>query len=227
MLKNHYVRGSVVCILAGLFLTSVASAVPTNGTFNPEDGLDGWTVVPPEVEGTSITNNGGYALFREPLDYSPISLESEVFTLPAGSFVLSFDRIFDFNGGSPGTDSFTASLLNADTLDPLTVYPSDPYDPGITWFYSIDTTGAELIDPSAGSVNDIGGKWWRVTFNFSLLEETDVLLAFDFFSQDDEVTTIVSLDNVKVNVIPAPAALLLGLIGAGLVGLLRRSRHEP
>ena len=218
MLKNDYARGSVVCMLAGLCLASVALAVPTNGDFS--SGLDSWTVIPPEVEGTSITVEDGHAIFRENLDYSPISLESQVFTLPAGSFELSFERIFDFSGGSPGTDAFTVSLFDS-AYNQLF-----PYAPDVTWFYSIDTAVGEKTN---ATVTDIGSDWWRVTLNFSLSEETDVLLAFDFFSEDDDVTTTVSLDNVNVSTsglpaIPAPGAIVLGLIGTGLVGLLRKSK---
>ncbi len=224
MLKNDYVRPFVVSMAVSLFLVSATSAVPTNGTFNPEDGLSGWTVVPSEVEGTSITNNGGYALFQEDFDYSPISLE-QVFTLPASALELSFDRIMESIGvGSPTTDSFTVSLLD-ESYNPLI-----SYDPGVTWFYSIDTSVGELMAPGVSVFGN------TVTLGVSSYANMNVLLAFDFFSEVDPayneegelipgldgVITTVALDNVDVSVIPAPGALMLGLIGTATVGLIRK-----
>jgi hypothetical protein len=51
-----------------------------------------------------------------------------------------------------------------------------------------------------------------------------VLLSFDLWGGLDGMLTNVDLDNVNVSVIPVPGALLLGLIGTGLVGIIRKSR---
>jgi hypothetical protein len=50
----------------------------------------------------------------------------------------------------------------------------------------------------------------------------DAYLLFDLLGSDDGMLTSVNLDNVNISVIPAPGALLLGLIGASAVGLWRK-----
>jgi len=51
--------------------------------------------------------------------------------------------------------------------------------------------------------------------------DSNALLYFAFSADDDAPLTTVNVDNV-VLLIPAPGALLLGLIGTGAVGLWRR-----
>ena len=235
------VRPYLVCLVASMFVSSSALAVPTNGNF--EEGLDGWDSIGSVsiVEDTYTGNH--YAYFEESFDSSGAgllnSLTFDTFTIPAGTFVLSLDVLMyseEYNAGIPDTDSFIAYLLNANTSAPLSdFYPDDDTK---DWFYSIDTSVGEQTN---AAVTGLDNDWRRVTLNFSLSEETYVLLAFDFLGEidpayDDDgallpgvdgVITTVNLDNVnvsEVSVIPAPAALGLGLFGTGLVTLLRKSK---
>jgi hypothetical protein len=121
----------------------------------------------------------------------------------------------DDGGGIPDTDSFAVYLLDATTLDPLIAYPS------VEWFYYIDNSSNELMVPSA---NVVGNTVTLDLMDLLSYAGQDVLLAFEFSSDPDGWTTTVALDNVNVSVIPAPAALGLGLIGTGLVSLLRRTK---
>jgi hypothetical protein len=213
MLKNCYVKASVVCILAGLLMASVASAIPTNGDFSQPISV-GWT-----VESGTVTVIDGYAKFEEDESLMSSLINDQPFTIPAGALDLSFDLKMDVKG-LPSSDAFTVSLLDPG-FNPLI-----SYDPGVvTWFYYLENPYVEPM--TVATVNDIGNDWKRVTLHVSSLVELgpqDVLLAFDLFSIDDTVTTTVSLDNVNVTIIPAPGALLLGFIGTGLVSLLRRSK---
>ena len=184
--------------LAGV--TAVGAPALQNGNFS--SGLDWWT-----VESGVVSDGGGFALFEEDPVFGMSSLVQE-FGLPPGALELSFDVDMsavaggDDFGCSP--DAFTASLLDPLTYDPLVS------NPGFTDFYYLDNTGwEETVATVSGSTVSLG---------------QDVFLAFDLLGGDDGMVTSVSLDNVSVSVIPAPGALLLGMIGTGLVGFLRRSR---
>lgn len=210
MSKTVCTKIPVLCMVVGLFALSVASAAPTlqNGDFS--GGLTGWT-----VEYGTVTDGGGYALFQE--DTSSLSSTlSQVFNLPVGSQTLSFERVMT-SGGSPTfvswPDTFTASLLDPLTFDPLIA------NPGVTEFYSLDNLGNET------TVGLVAGN--TVTLDVSALAGKDVFLSFDLWGGDDGMSTIVKLDNVNVSgvsVVPVPGALLLGFIGTSLVGWLRRAK---
>lgn len=105
-------------------------------------------------------------------------------------------------------DAFLASLYDWNG-DPLFANPL-----GVDEFYYLDNTS--ILD-TTGTV--IGN---TVRLDVSSLVGQDVLLVFDLWSSYDGMITTVSLDNVNASVIPAPGALLLGLIGLGIVALRRR-----
>ncbi len=206
MLKNFYVR--VLVVGAGFLLCSapVVFADLTNGDFSTP-GLYGWT-----VESGNVSDGGGYALFQEhPVDM--LSSLVQEFTLPALALELSFDvAMSSVPGGDHESwpDAFMALLL-----DPLTFGPLIS-NPGYTEFYYLDNTGyLETVATVSGN---------NVSLDVSSLAGLDVFLAFDLLGGDDGMLTSVELDNVNVSVVPAPGALLLGLIGIGTVGTLRRSR---
>jgi hypothetical protein len=213
MSKTVCTRIPVVCMVVSLFVLSIASAAPTlqNGDFSTP-GLAGWT-----VEYGTVTDGGGYALFQE--DAASLSSTlTQTFNLPAGSQTLSFELLMtsESDGGPPTfvswPDTFTASLLDPITLDPLI------FNPGYTEFYYLDNTSLEQ------TVGTVSGN--IVTLDVSSLAGKDVLLSFDLWGSDDGMSTIVKLDNVTVSgltVVPAPGALLLGSIGVSLIGWLRRA----
>jgi len=192
------------------FTAAMALAVPTNGDFS--SGLSGWT-----VESGNVSDGGGYALFQEHETEALSSLVQE-FTLPPLAWELSFDVEMSADQGGDydefaAPDAFTASLLDPVTKDPLIYNPPDYTD-----FYYMDNS------PYVQTVAAISGK--TVTLNVWGLAGQNVFLAFDLIGGDDGMLTEVSLDNVDISVIPAPGALLLGLIGTGAVGLWRRLKSR-
>lgn len=194
----------IVVVLAGL--PGVADLTPQNGDFSL--GLSSWT-----VEYGIVTDGGGFALFQE----DPTSLTSTLsqqFTIPALALELSFDVVMSSTGTyDTGTwpDAFTACLYdNPVGLNPLIC------NPGFNDFFYMDHTGVvETVGTFDGT---------SVTLDVSAFRGLDAYLVFDLLASDNGMITSVSLDNVNVSVVPAPAALLLGLvgIGTGTVGLWRK-----
>lgn len=199
----------VFCLFAVLVAGASASAdlIPLNGDFS--DGLSHWL-----VEFGDVTDGGGYAFFQEDPDSLSSTLSQE-FTIPSAALRLSFDlQMLGVPGGdsdpSAWPDAFTASLLDASTLDPLI-----SWDPFVTEFFLLENTGA--METSAG-MTVIGD---TVTLDVSSWAGQDVLLSFDLWASDDGMTTTVNLDDVRVSVVPLPAGALLGVLGlvSGLMGL--------
>lgn len=195
----------VVAFLYSLSPTAFAGATLPNGDFS--SGLSGWI-----VEYGTVTDGGGYALFEEDA-FDLSSTLSRVFTLAPGSLMLSFDMVMSVESGGnydpfAPPDAFMASLLDPVTYDPLVS------NPGFTEFYLLENTGYEE------TVADVSSS--TISLDVSAWAGQDVFLSFDLFGGDDGMLTSVSVDNVGVSVIPAPGALLLGLVGAGTVSIWRK-----
>jgi len=209
MKKKTYLKSLGVggIALLCLCLTTFAGQTLQNGDFSA--GLSNWT-----VEYGSVTDGGGYALFQEhPVDYS--STLSQGFTIPALALDLCFDVMMSYEAGGPydqfaPPDAFLGSLYDSDG-NPLFANPL-----GVDEFYYLDNTS--IVDTTGTLIGN------TVRLDVSSLAGQDVLLVFDLWSSYDGMTTTVNLDNVNITVIPAPGALLLGLIGTGLFGLLRKSK---
>jgi hypothetical protein len=188
-----------------LFVTvvfsSCATAQITNGDFNTPD-LSGWV-----VESGAVTDGGGYALFEQG-GYDELAILSQEFTMPDGALTLSFDVemvLEDEEGPGPETDIFTAYLYDSSTNDPLGSISSDGE------FFYMDNKDLIGFDSRTVSL-DVSG-----------FDVDNAYLVFKLDSDlDDRTLTKVGLDNVNISIIPAPGALLMCVVGAGVVGWLRR-----
>jgi hypothetical protein len=205
--NRFFCRFVLSVILFVCISPTVLYANVQNGDFSA--GLSGWT-----IEYGTVVDGGGYVLFEEDA-LSLSSTLSQVFNLPIGSQILSFEMVMSSQLGGDydpfaWPDVFTASLLDPVTLDPLV------FNPGYTEFYYLDNLGNEV------TVASVTGN--KVMLDVAALAGQDVFLSFDLWGSDDGMLTSVNLDNVKVTVIPVPGALLLGLIGTGAVGLWRKFR---
>jgi hypothetical protein len=202
--------GFIVIVVALTGLT--AFALPTNGDFSISDPTNpnfGWTIDP---EG-SVTVFEGRAIFSENSSY-PSGTLSQEFTIPALAVGLSFDFQYLLSGGINETDYFTASLLNPITMESLTEKS--------TFFYW-DSDGLVLRDPTEVTIL-YPGEPNTMMINLTIpssIWDSNALLAFAFFADEEAPFTSINLDNVSVS-IPAPAAVVLGIIGTGVVGLWRR-----
>lgn len=185
----------------------------TNGDFSSSLSV-GWT----DYEVASIVGGEG-VLGEDPWYFS--FLEQE-FTIPDLSLSLSFDYKPVFEMG--GDEAFSASLLDPLAYDPLVATDADPWDPSESYFFLADSFGTTLTDSSFVTLTDLGGRWTNVFLDLTSLGgfATDALLAFDFIGFDDSFGSEISLDNASVSVVPVPGAVLLGLVGFGVLGLSRR-----
>lgn len=215
---NLMVAAALGCLCAETSI--LASPSLQNGDFSSPLSI-GWTdyaVVTIDV-GTGV-------LGEDPVVWAYLEQE---FTISALALSLSFDYKPLFEAG--GEESFTASLFDPISYAPLIPTDADPLDPSETYYFMHDWDdlgGIDeiLTDPLYVTMTDLGAGWTQVTLDLTSLGwvETNALLAFDFvpgfgdLSLDGEIR----LDNVSVQVIPAPSAIILGLIGLSSLGALRR-----
>jgi len=124
---------------------------------------------------------------------------SQAFTGEAG-LILQFDYFFDFGDEAPFYDTAIATLT---------------WSNGSATLFEHNTPGYEL-----GHDENVG---WRA-ISYALPVTDTYTLEFRTADYDGSFESILGVDDVKVNVIPAPGAVLLGIVGAGLVSWLRRRR---
>jgi len=130
---------------------------------------------------------------------------SQTFTTLEDRLLLEFDYFFDFGDWQPNYDTAVATLSLSGG--------------GSVVLFEHNTLGNELLDEENLDWNHVvaplatAGEY-TLTFE---VEDIDGGLGYGLES-------ILGVDNVNVVPIPAPAALLLGSIGMGLVALLRRRR---
>jgi len=197
-----------VIIFVGIFLFLPAHSIIANITnpgFNSveEEGLYGWEHNDLVSAFDYPDASSGKAAHFLP-DYrntNPLSTLSQVFTIDLGLETLSFNvEITTFESGI-----FTAALLDPKTKESLV----DTVD-GIN-FFTISSAGIQLGDKEV-DVSSLGER------------EAEVELVFNLNNYDGNFDTEAWLYNLNISVIPVPGAVVLGGIGACIVGWLRRRR---
>ena len=205
-MKEQSITKLIVVSIAFLFVsTHSLQADLTNGDFSA-DLTTGWTIAG-RVEWWS---NVSARLGPDEEEVFQHSTLSQIFTMDVGSRTLSFDLTMEAGEGE--SDVFTAYLLNPLTNAPLIFIDDKNY------FFSLSSDGVienELVTIAGDTYSlDVSG-----------LAGSNVNIVFDLAHDYSDVDTYAFLDNVKVSLIPAPGAFVLGSIGMGFIAWLRRRRR--
>jgi len=208
----------IICALAILITPFYnVKAALTNGSFETGD-LTGWTAVLPiggsasavtghsDLGGTGTTSwvptDGSYFALLKTDGPGSLTRLYQTFTVPA-HFTLTFDYFWDSGDWVPFNDSATGMLLmGAGTGGPIV---------STLFSNSINT------DPA----NYWGTPWTSVSYQFATGGTYTILIEVSN-GLDSILDSYVGIDNFEV--IPVPGAILLGGIGIGLVGWLRRRK---
>ncbi len=190
----------VVLLLVASVLSGLSRASVTNGDFSAVDS-DGNPILAPWTASGVVSNEGGYALFRENPDGDRISSLTQMVTIPDGAQLSFYYKMTSVGGGSPTSDTFSVYLAGNPT--PI---------------YSIND---DTLAPNGGTIEN------TMLIDVSSFASPNVGLKFVLWSDPtDPMTTTVLLDNVDVSpvIVPVPSAMLLGGIGVASVNWLRRRR---
>jgi len=217
-------RGYVIVLLIVIMAISTAQAnwtEPfTNGSFSE----------PLSIRWTNYSNVGivsGQAVMQERQDGIPF-LE-QYFTLSDNTTNLSFQYLALFDNGP--SDTFSVSLMNS-SYNPLIDTNSNPFDPSESYFFMHDSSGGLYQDSGYVKTRSIGSGWLQVDVDLTSLAGSsyNAILSFDLIGNfTAPFDSRILLDNIllssPIQVIPAPGAMILALVGLLSAGVFKRFRN--
>ncbi len=187
----------IFCIAVGLSLTLAATsfAAPTYLVDGDSHSLP-WVV----ADGT-ISFDGEISISTSDVEFNTAGASGNKFDVP--DYRNWAELSWDFNVDS-------AMFVYGGNAGNITVEARDIGGTLITSFYQADTYGGQPAGPQTLSGSGIRSLWW-----------TDTSTTNKMAALDNILLTLPESDPIDP-VIPAPGAILLGSIGVGLVGWLRR-----
>jgi hypothetical protein len=225
MKSNKYIPillGVVLCLCPAARSNIINGGFETTGltpwTASGEVYVRDWEMsrdflLPIAPDWTAREGNYFASLWTDDGPFSVTSTLSQTFDVEFVGDTLSFEAFFDngewFEYGA--SDTAKAELFDSDG--------------GLVHtFFQYDTASMfDLADPAFP--DDVDIPWTEYSYEFMAAGD-DYTLIFTVSGNPllGGFESILGVDNVNVVPIPAPAAILLGTIGMGLVGLLRRRR---
>jgi hypothetical protein len=192
----------------------------TNGDFE-QDLSVGWT-----FSGDNILQFGGSAIIQKTVGDVTFLQQDGI----SGSGTLSFDLKYEF-GDFTETIYFNAMIFNGTPIpsnQPFTFYSiSTEVDP-ILSYKSIESyaAGVDVVNLGDGKTEDSGAVMYWSVRHISVPVSSDwgvFTLRYEVTDlKEDLITVAATIDNVTLTAVPEPATMTLGLIGVGVVGMLRR-----
>lgn len=208
-------------LLISATLISQAVADLTNGSFSDgSDGLSNWSIVDPFLLADSdVAVMGGdrVAALGEGDGVTPAGILEQTFLLSNAPLRLSFDFDFEAVAGGPEDplrffdDFMNVALFKTGAGDLFT----DSFGFGTPVFLTFDRHGVldDLGGGSLGAGMVLSNRYELDLSGLGLMAGDELMVSFLMVPSDDGFVSNGLIDNVNVTAIPAPAAVMLALLG--------------